>query len=272
MKFSKYVRNKGKTSQEMWQGHWACNILFNSIGLSGNGQSFLLVAQVKKKRKESNDPFSYNPQLICQQIHPFQLQNTQNQLLLSLSTGFQLQHLTFSEKNAKDVLITDKSLCDLESVLAPAHHCQISTFLGIIAMQHSSCQPGLWPLDLYTAVSLFRTFFIKPSPWLALLPNFGLCPNLMLLIRVRSSLTRVPAKSLQLSLTLCNSLDCTVACQAPLSVGFYRQEYWNGLPRPPPGGLPNPGIELASLMSPALTTGFFITSTTWGVPIPDTPV
>ena len=35
------------------------------------------------------------------------------------------------------------------------------------------------------------------------------------------------------------------------------------LPCPPPGDLPNPGIELASLMSPALATEFFITSTTW---------
>ena len=35
----------------------------------------------------------------------------------------------------------------------------------------------------------------------------------------------------------------TVACQAPLSVGFSRQEYWNELPFPPPGDLLNPGIE-----------------------------
>ena len=42
----------------------------------------------------------------------------------------------------------------------------------------------------------------------------------------------------------------TVACQAPLSMGFPRQEYWRGLPFPPPGDLPNPGIEP---MSPAST-------------------
>ena len=34
-----------------------------------------------------------------------------------------------------------------------------------------------------------------------------------------------------------------VACQAPLSMRFSRQEYWSGLPCPPPGDLPNPGIE-----------------------------
>ena len=38
----------------------------------------------------------------------------------------------------------------------------------------------------------------------------------------------------------------TVACQAPLSKGFSRQEYWSGLPFPSPGDLPNPGIEPGS--------------------------
>ena len=35
----------------------------------------------------------------------------------------------------------------------------------------------------------------------------------------------------------------TVALQTPLSMGFYRQEYWDGLPFPSPGDLPNPGIK-----------------------------
>ena len=48
----------------------------------------------------------------------------------------------------------------------------------------------------------------------------------------------------------------TVAHQAPLSMGFPRQEYWSRLPFPPPGDLPNPGIELAS---PALADRFFTT-------------
>ena len=51
-----------------------------------------------------------------------------------------------------------------------------------------------------------------------------------------------------------------VACQAPLSVGFSRQEYWSGLPWPSPGDLPSPEIELVSLLSPALAGGFFTTS------------
>ena len=50
---------------------------------------------------------------------------------------------------------------------------------------------------------------------------------------------------------LCGPLDYS-PCQAPLSVGFSGQEYWSGLPFPTPGDLPNPGIELTSLASPAL--------------------
>ena len=49
---------------------------------------------------------------------------------------------------------------------------------------------------------------------------------------------------------------------APLSMGFSRQEYWSGLPCPPPGDLPHPGIELMSLKSHELA-GRFFTSTTW---------
>ena len=51
----------------------------------------------------------------------------------------------------------------------------------------------------------------------------------------------------------------TIARQAPLSMGSSRQEYWSGLPCPPPGDLPSPGIEPASLVSPALAGGFFTT-------------
>ena len=47
----------------------------------------------------------------------------------------------------------------------------------------------------------------------------------------------------------------TGACQAPLSMGFSRQEYWSELPCPPPGNLPDAGIEPASLTSPALAGG-----------------
>ena len=59
------------------------------------------------------------------------------------------------------------------------------------------------------------------------------------------------AKLLQLRLTLCNPVDC-IARQAPLSMGSSRQEYWSGLPCPPPGDLPDPGIEPTSPVPPAL--------------------
>ena len=48
-----------------------------------------------------------------------------------------------------------------------------------------------------------------------------------------------------------------VALQALLSMGFSRQEYWSGLPCPPPGDLPDPGIEPRYAISPALAGGFF---------------
>ena len=44
---------------------------------------------------------------------------------------------------------------------------------------------------------------------------------------------------------------------------FSRQEYWSGLPGPPPGDLPYPGIKPLSLRSPALAGGFFSISATW---------
>ena len=49
----------------------------------------------------------------------------------------------------------------------------------------------------------------------------------------------------------------TAARQAPLCMGFPRQESWSGLPFPPPGDLPDPGIEPVSLVPPALTGRFF---------------
>ena len=58
--------------------------------------------------------------------------------------------------------------------------------------------------------------------------------------------------------------SCTVPCQAPLPMGFSRQEYWSGLPCPPPGSLPHPGIEP---VSPALQADrFFAHSATWKTP------
>ena len=57
----------------------------------------------------------------------------------------------------------------------------------------------------------------------------------------------------QLCLTLCNSMDCSL--QAPLSMEIPKQEYWSGLPFPPSGDLPDPGIKPTS---PTLVGQFFL--------------
>ena len=72
----------------------------------------------------------------------------------------------------------------------------------------------------------------------------------------------VPGKSLQSCPTLCDPMDHSLP-GFPLSLGFSRRGWWSGLPCPPPGILPHPGIELAYLKSPASAGGFFTTSTTW---------
>ena len=59
----------------------------------------------------------------------------------------------------------------------------------------------------------------------------------------------------------------TIACQAPLSMGFFRQEYWSGLPFPFPGDLPDPGIEPVSLTSPTLQVDSLLLRH-WGSPLP----
>ena len=61
----------------------------------------------------------------------------------------------------------------------------------------------------------------------------------------------------QSCLTLCDPMDCSLP--VTLSIGFPRQEYWNGLPSSMPWELPNAGIKLLSLVSPALAGSFFIT-------------
>ena len=59
------------------------------------------------------------------------------------------------------------------------------------------------------------------------------------------------------------AIPWTIALQAPLSMGFSRQEYWSGLPFSSPEDLPHRWVELASLKSPALAGGFFTKCATW---------
>ena len=89
-------------------------------------------------------------------------------------------------------------------------------------------------------------------------------------VEVRSR-NRIWWRILRWRVTLDNLCTCSVTsdssatpwttdCQAPLSMGFSRQEYWSLLPFTPPGNLPDPGIEPAS---PALAGGFLTSSATW---------
>ena len=70
--------------------------------------------------------------------------------------------------------------------------------------------------------------------------------------------THVKAHSCHLFVT-----PWTVVCQSPLSIEFFRQEYWSGLPFPIPGNLPNLGIELMYPVSPTLAGRFFTPAGTW---------
>ena len=90
--------------------------------------------------------------------------------------------------------------------------------------------------------------------------------------KIWQSICLAEAKATSFLLCVCTSIlshvqffvtPWTIAHQAPLSMGFSRQEYWSGLPIPSPGDLPNPGIEPASL---ALVGRFSTNSTTWEAP------
>ena len=74
----------------------------------------------------------------------------------------------------------------------------------------------------------------------------------------------VDAKLLQACPSLCDPMDCSPpGHQAPLSMGFSRQEYWSGLPCPPPGNLPHPGTEPTSPVSSALQVDSLPTLPPW---------
>ena len=96
-----------------------------------------------------------------------------------------------------------------------------------------SSWPGIKPLSLMSP-ALADEFFTTSASWEA---PFGLW-------------SESESEVAQSCPTLCD--PWTVACQAPLSMGFSRQEYWSGLPFPSPGDLPNPGVEPGS---PALQAG-----------------
>ena len=107
--------------------------------------------------------------------------------------------------------------------------------------------------ELWSPRSLFPTW-LRNDVWHNTLLS---CQFGMMLIIISSLYAYVCAQLLshvQLFVT-----PWTVACQASLSMGFSQQEYWSGLPFPPLGDLPDPGIQSRSPESPALAGWFFIT-------------
>ena len=89
----------------------------------------------------------------------------------------------------------------------------------------------------------------------------SLCCTVETNIKSQSNYAGMCAKSLQWWSLF--AILWTVALHASLSMGFSRQEYWSGPPCPPPGDLPDPGIKLMSLVTPAVVSRFFTSSATW---------
>ena len=128
------------------------------------------------------------------------------------------------------------------------HHIFFPGFLTIVTDEiSSSLMPSLEPHIFFQATFCSSDFHQK---W------YILCSLKLLML---SSFDRV-----RLFVTL-----GTVACGVLLSMEFSRQEYWSGLPFAASGDLTDPGIKPSSLMSPALASRFFATSTTWEALIGD---
>ena len=117
-------------------------------------------------------------------------------------------------------------------------------------MERQGPGPRGWG-DLYLSTASFLHVSLSHSPG---------CTSFQLRLS-ESSLLVAPLTIFQL---LC-ATPWTVAHQAPLSMGFSRQEYWSGLPLPPPGDLPDPRLKPTSNASPALTGSLYLCAT-WGTP------
>ena len=111
--------------------------------------------------------------------------------------------------------------------------------------------PGLTPKATYTGETSKDRSYVTPF-----LPAGAVCPSADLLDTLRwVSKSRSDALIERRSVTSVlsdSATTWTVARQAPLSVGFSRQEDWTGLPCPPPGGLPHPGMEASCTSRPVL--------------------
>ena len=125
----------------------------------------------------------------------------------------------------------------------PLDFLSINVSLGLPLPSLATFSPFVAPLPCTPSGSVFLLPLLSPRPFLCPAPSTSTfvlsCFN-----RVRFVVT-----------------PWTAACQAPLSTRFSKQEYWSELPCPPPGILPDPGIELASPVSPALLADSLPTET-----------
>ena len=123
----------------------------------------------------------------------------------------------------------------------------------------------IWPKPCPKAVDLYLHSPQSPYARAFVLGHFDFCHVLLYVCRICITYVHVWVLScfghLQLFAT-----QWTLACQAPLSTEFSRQEYRGGLLCFPPGDLPDPGTKFTSLLSPALAGRFFTTSAAWEAP------
>ena len=111
-------------------------------------------------------------------------------------------------------------------------------------------EPVSWWEVGYDRVSVFRELSMGPASQSAALRQFPLWSELILRLD-GVDLGLMGAQFITVS--VCSVVSWffvtpwTAACQAPLFMGLSRQEYWSGLPFPPPGDVPDPGFELTSL-------------------------
>ena len=125
--------------------------------------------------------------------------------------------------------------------------------------------PPLWLevgcKEIHTETGVFSELFF---PFVLLLVSNFNTYRYIFFFKFFSSISCSVAQSCPI---LCDPLNSswTASHQVPLSMEFFRQECWSGLPFPSPENLPIPGIKPMSLASPALASRFFITSITWEV-------
>ena len=116
----------------------------------------------------------------------------------------------------------------------------------------------IYAYNLWLIISTFNMYYLVSSPRAALWCAEELVLFEIIIRNIHACYSHVMCVCAQLlSGVWLFTTPWTVTRQTPLSMGFPWQEYWSGLPCPPPGNLPNPGIKPTSLASPILTGGFF---------------